>query len=29
MKKQNPFFEQRRERRRLLQSGLALAAGSA
>jgi DMSO/TMAO reductase YedYZ molybdopterin-dependent catalytic subunit len=29
MKKQNPFFEQRRERRRLLQSGLALAAGNA
>jgi DMSO/TMAO reductase YedYZ molybdopterin-dependent catalytic subunit len=29
MKKQKPFFEQRRERRRLLQAGLAVAAGGA
>jgi DMSO/TMAO reductase YedYZ molybdopterin-dependent catalytic subunit len=29
MKKQKPFFEQRRERRRLLQTGLAVAAGGA
>jgi DMSO/TMAO reductase YedYZ molybdopterin-dependent catalytic subunit len=29
MKKQKPFFEQRRERRRLLRTGLAVAAGSA
>jgi DMSO/TMAO reductase YedYZ molybdopterin-dependent catalytic subunit len=29
MKKQKPFFEERRERRRLLQAGLALAAGGA
>jgi DMSO/TMAO reductase YedYZ molybdopterin-dependent catalytic subunit len=28
MKKQKPFFEQRRERRRLLQAGLAVAAGT-